>query len=55
MAFTAVNKFVIILKDHITASALTVMNSTVMVTHVQVRNRMIGPHQLAVLFKRNSI
>lgn len=47
MAFTAVNKFVIILKDHITASALTVMNSTVMATHVQVRklNRMIGPHQ----------
>ena len=45
MAFIAVNKFVITLVDHINASALTVMNSTVTVTHVQVGNRMIGPHR----------
>ena len=45
MAFTAVNKSVITLKDHITASALMVTNSTVTVTRVQVRNRMIGHHQ----------
>ena len=41
MAFTAVNKFVIILKDHIIAYALMAMNLIVMVTLVQVRNRML--------------
>ena len=47
MAFTAVSKFVTTLKDHTTASVLMVMNSTVMVTHVQVRNKLIkiGPYQ----------
>ena len=41
MAFTAVNKFVIILKDHITAYALMAMNLIVTDTLVQVRNRML--------------
>ena len=47
MAFTAVSKFVTTLKDHTTASVLMVKNSTVMVTHAQVRNKLIviGPHQ----------
>jgi uncharacterized membrane protein len=42
MAFTAVSKFVIILKDHITAYALMAMNLiSVAVTLVQVRNRIL--------------
>ena len=41
MAFKAVSKFVIILKDHITAYALMAMNLTVMVTLVQVGNRIL--------------
>lgn len=37
MAFTAVNKSVVTLKDHTTAFVLTVMNLIVMAIHVMVR------------------
>ena len=52
-AFTAVSKFVTTLKDHTTAFALMVMISIVMVTHVQVRNQLIGPlsSELSKIFK----